>query len=99
MAYETEQKEYTTVGKGEQQKYHAPRIKEGSFKVANPGELVAEALALVDGDFNALVGVVESAVNSYLRFKHAPGATEEAKIAKVLAFMQKNGLTLDKLVG
>jgi len=99
MAYETEQKEYLTVGRAEQQKYNAPHIKEGTFKVTNAGELIADVLTLVDGDFKALVEVVETAVNSYLRYKHVPGATEEAKIAKVLAFMEKNGLTLDKLVG
>lgn len=93
--YETEQKEYTTVGKGSPQKYKAPKIKDGTFKVSDPAELVSDAMEVVGGDFKALTNVVENALNSYLRFKHAPGADP---VEKALAFLRKHGLSVEDLI-
>jgi|SRR6185295_8190618 len=95
MAYQTEQHEYTTVGRGTAQKYNAPKIVDGSFKVNDPAELIADAMELVGGDFKALTNVVENAVNSYLRFKNAPGADP---VEKALAFLRKHGLSVEDLI-
>jgi len=94
MAYETATKEYTTVGKGSQQKYNAPKIKDGSFKHDGPEDLLADAMEIVGGQFSELQNVVENALNTYLRFKNAPGADP---VEKALAFLKKHGLSVADL--
>ncbi len=94
MAIKTEDKEYTTVGKGAQHQYNAPHITSWEVSDGDIATLTSEALEFVGGDFKALKNVLENALNSYQRFKCAPGADP---VEKALAFLKKMGLSVEDL--
>jgi hypothetical protein len=95
MAFKLEDKEYTTVGRGEAKKYMAKIITEDSFTVSDPAELLADLLSLADQNLTNAVKIVEQGANQHLRFKDAPGADP---MEKLLAFAKKNGISNEDLL-